>query len=420
MFKEKISKILIRLLYILFAVIVAVVLWVYVEITENEIQIGDVSNIEIEFVNREILRDRGLFIQSFTPETLTVTFEASRAELARLRATGALTAEVDVTGITSTGTHQLVYRLVYPSNVNTNAVTEIAPSATRITLTVDTVLERQIRVEADYKGGTASEHLSIGTTEFDPRFITVRGPERVVSRIRNIEVPILRENLSGTLIEDFDFVVIDDAGEILDDTLRALLEFSQDTVRVTVPITEWKDVPLVVLLHHGSSTSEQNTIWRATPETVRIEGDPVAIGNINNIILGTIDVTSFGVSTTEQFPIIIPDHLTSVSGETFASVYVEVIGLEIAFRVTSNLMVSSIPTGHQAEIQTQTLDVRIRGSHEDLIQVTPLNLRIVADLSDRSPGQQRVPARVYIDGIDADIDPVGVYFLTVTIFVDED
>jgi len=420
MFKEKLSKILIRIFYVLFAVILAVALWIYVEITENEVQIADVSNIAIEFINNDFLRDRGFFITTWTPQTLTIRFEAPRGEMARLRAAGALVAEVDVAGITTTGTHQLVYRLIYPSNVNTNVVTELGPSITRITLTVDMLLERQIQVEADYKGGLASDSLLAGTTMFDPRFITVRGPERVVSRIRHIEVPILRENLSTTLIEDFEFIVIDDAGEILDEELRALLEFSHETVRVTVPITEVKDVPLLVILHHGASTSEQNTTWRVTPETIRISGDPVAIGNFNNIVLQTIDMTNFGLSFTDQFPIIVPNHLTNESGEIIAQVYVEVIGLEIAFRITSNLQVTGVPAGHLAEIQTQSLDVRIRGQSDDLALVTPFNLRVVADLSDRNPGQQRVPARVYIDGIDADIDPVGTYFLTVNIYPDDD
>jgi len=421
MFKEKLGKVIIRILYILFAVILSVTLWVYVEITENEIQVGEVSNIEIEFVNSHILRDRGFFITSHTPQSLTVTFEAPRSEMARLRTAGALKAEVDVTSITSTGTHHLAYRLIYPSNVNTNTVVKMFASVERIELNVDTVLDRQIPVNAEYLGGTASDSLFAESAEFDPLFINVRGPERVVSRIKYLRVPIPRENLSATITEDFEFLVIDDTDNILDDELRALLEFSQDTVRVTVKITEMKDVPLTVVLAHGLSTSEHNTIVRIDPETVKISGDPVAVGNINSITLGTIDMTSFGLSTSETFPIIFPDNLTNVSGETFANVHVEVVGLEIAFLITSNFTVSSPPPGHQVEILTQTLDIRIRGHGEDLAQVTPLNLRVVAaDISDRNPGAQRVPARVYIDGTAADIDPVGTYFLSIRIFVDED
>jgi len=419
MFKEKISKIWIRILYIIFAVIVSVTLWVFIEITENEIQTENISNIEIDFINMNMLRDRGFFITSYTPETLTVRFEAPRAEIAKLRAPGALTAEVDVASITSTGTQLLVFRLVFPSNVNTNAIVETMPSTSRISLTVDMVQVRQIPVSAEYLGGTASDSL-ISETTFDPHYITVRGPERVVSRIHEIRVPVLRENLSATIADDFEFVLIDDAENVLDDSLRALLEFSQETVRVTVQITEMKDVPLDVFLSHGLSTSNQNTIVRIFPETIKISGDPIAIGNINSIQLGTIDMTDFSISTTVTFPIIIQDHFANVSGESLAEVFIDIIGLDIDFQVTSNFWPTNVPPGHEVEIITQSLDVRLRGNSEDLAQVTALNLRVVADLADRNPGTQRVPARVFIDGISADIDPVGIYFLTVRIFVEDD
>ena len=420
MLKEKVSKILIKVLYILFAVIIAITLWVYVEITENEIRVDEVPNIGIVFINMDLLRDRGFSLTSFSPDTLTIRFEAPRSEMARLATTGALTAEVDLASITSTGTHVLAYRLVYPSNVNMNTISYLGASENRIIVTVDMELARQIPVEVDYRGGTASESLLQENAEPDPLSITVRGPERIVSRIRYARVPIFRENLATTVIDDFPFILIDVDGDVIDDEDRSLLELSQETIRVTIPITEVKEIPLFVNLMHGSSTSEQNANWRAEPAYIIVSGDPIAIGNINSIQLGTIDMTDFGLTYTHTFPIIIPDHLTNISGITLATVHVDVIGLDIAFLITSNLHVTNPPPGHQVEIMTQSVDVRLRGRSEDLATVSPLNLRVVADLTDRSPGTQRVPARVYIDGIDADIDPVGSYFLTVTISVDED
>jgi len=420
MFKEKIIKISIKILYVLFAVIVAVTLWVYVEITENEIRVDEISGVGIVFINGDLLRDRGFSITSFSPETLSIRFEAPRSEMARLAVDGALTAEVDLASITSTGTQVLAYRLVYPSNVNLNTISYMGASETRITVTVDMVLDRQIPVMVRYTGGTASDAFVVENVEWDPLSILVRGPERVVSRIQYARVPIFRENLATTYIDDLEFVLIDVDGEMIDDEQRSLLELSQEIIRVTIPITEMKDIPLFINLMHGASTSDENTNWWVEPTYIKVSGDPVAIGNINSITLGTIDMTVFGLSRIEPFPIIVPDHLTNISGETLATVHVDVIGLDIAFFITSNLLVSGVPAGHQAEILTQSLDVRLRGKSDDLIHVSSLNLRVVADLTDRNPGTQRVLARVYIDGIDADIDPVGEYFLTVTISAEED
>jgi YbbR domain-containing protein len=423
MLKERISKISTKILYVIFAVVLSVIIWVYVELTINEMQIFDVPGIEFVFLNEELFRDRGFSWTSLTPETLTITFEASRQEMIRLTAAGALTAEVDLSSILSTGTTTLPYRLVYPSNVNTNAVREIGASAERVIITVDTVRSREIRVRPYYDGGTASDELFVDGIEVNPDYIVVRGPEWVVSMIQYARVQIHRENLATTYTGNLEFILIDDNGDVLDDELRDLLELIPDTVQVTVSIREIKEIPLVVNFRHGASTSEENIHWSVEPRFIVVSGDPLAIANYDNsIVLAAIDTTTFSWFFENTYRIIIPEHLTNESGETEARVNVDIIGLDIEFFVVSESSMHpvNVPSGHRVEIITQSLDVRLRGLSDNLEQITPMNIRVVTDLSDRTgPGTFRQRATVSIIGIDADVDPIGEYFLTVRIVQDE-
>jgi len=415
MFKEKLSKISTRILYILFAVVVSITLWLYVEITENDILTSDVSNVEVVFKNEDLLRDKGLLRTSVVPETLTITFEASRADINRLVTPGAVTVEVDLSAITTSGTQLLAYEINLPQGVSRNAIEIRGVSAARISVTFDRMLSRPLPVMVSYTGGTASEELFAETVEFDPQTVTVWGPEAVVSRIHHVRVPIYMENLRATYTEDLEFILIDENDEVLDESLRDSLEFSQSTIRVTVPVKEIKDVPLIVMLSHGTSTSDANTQWRVEPVSIKVSGDPEAIREINSITLGTIDMLSFGLTYAVPFPIVIPNHLSNISGEISALVHVEVFGQDIAFRSTSNLQVINTPPGHRTDILTQSLDIRLRGNNDDLALITSLNLSVVADLTGRNPGTSRIPAKIYIHGIDADIDAVGDYEITVTI-----
>ncbi|MCL2662441.1 MAG: hypothetical protein FWE83_03830 [Oscillospiraceae bacterium] len=423
MLKERFSKISTKILYVIFAVLISVTIWVYVEITVNEMQIFDVSGIEFEFLNEEIFRDRGFSITSRTPETLTITFEASRSEMLRLTAPGALIAEVDLSSVLSTGTTILPYRLVYPSNINTNSVSEIGASAARLTIAVDTVREREIRVRPYYDGGTASDDLFVDEIEVNPQYILVRGPDRVVQMIQYARVTVYRENLTTTYSENLEFILIDDNGDELDSDLRDLLELIPDTVQVTVSIREIKEIPLIVNFWHGDSTSDENTHWSVDPQFIRVSGDPVAIENYaNSILLATLDTTTFSSFFEGTYRIIIPEHLTNESGVTEARVTVDIIGLEIEFFVVpeSGMHPINIPAGHRVEIITQSLDVRLRGLRENLEQITPVNIRVVTDLSDRSgAGTFRQRAAVSIIGLETEIDPIGEYFLTVRIIQDD-
>jgi len=419
MFKERLKKISTKIFYIIFAILVSATLWIYVEITENEVQRTDIPNIEVVLRHVDILRDRGLLISSYEPEQISLTFEAARSDINRLAAPGALTVEVDLANITSAGTQRLVYDINFPTGVSVGTDAIVGRSDSRITIVIDRLLHRQIPVKVTYTGGTASGEFVAEAAEWDPQTLTVWGPEEIISRIDYARVPILRENLSTTLTEEMEFILIEENGEELSDELRSLVEFSQETILVTIPIKQIKDVVLIVELFHGESTSDANTQWYVEPREIKISGDPEAIRDFNTIRLGTIDMMRFGLTTTEAFPISIPNHITNVSGETEALVHVDVFGLDIAFRSATNFQTINVPAGYTAEVLTQSLDVRMRGTSEDLALVTPINIRIIADLSDMNPGTARVPAKIIIDGIDADIDPVGEYEITVTIAAEQ-
>jgi YbbR domain-containing protein len=415
MLRDKLSKISTKVFYIVFSLLVSIALWMYVELTENEQQQREVPGIEIVRLNADVLRDRGLLITSVTPETITLTFEGSRSDISRLTTPGAVTVEIDLANIVSAGWAQLSYVEVFPAGVNRNDVSILERSVGRVTLLVDREEARQIPVRVAYTGGTAMENLSAEPVEFDPQMITVWGPGEVISRISYVRVPILRENLASTITEDFEFLLYGEDDEELDAALRESVTFSQETIRVTIPIREIKEIPLTVELSHFAGTSAQNVSVTIDPKTIKVSGDPDTIRDLNNIMLGTIDLSRFGLTTTLPYSIIVPNHITNISGEAEAMVLVEILGLEIAYRSTSNLQVINTPPGFRAEILTQSLDVRIRGAGEDLANVTPANIRVVADIRDMGPGTARIAAKVNIDGIDADIDAVGEYLITVSI-----
>jgi len=416
MFKERLSKISTRIFYVIFALLVSVTLWLYVEITENEVIAQPIDNITVVFRNQELLHDRSLLISSWMPETLSMTIEGSRSDILRLSAPGAITAEVDLANITSVGTQPLTYQLIFPQGFNQNDINVRDISDSRITMIFDRMYERQINViVSDYTGGTASAELVAEAVEWDPKFITIRGPEEIISRINYARVPIFREYLERTYIDDLEFILINDNGEVVGEEIRELIEYSQETIRVTVPIKEYKDVVLRVDLWHGDSTSDSNTQVSISPQFITVSGDPDALREFNNIHLGNIDMLRFSLTTAQPFPIIVPNNLVNISGETSALVHVDVLGVEIAYLSTTNIQTINDPPGYRVTILTQSLDVRLRGTNEDLSLVDDMNIRVVADLADMNQGTSRVSARVIIDGIDADIDPVGEYLITVRI-----
>ena len=417
MLKEMLKKISTKAFYIVFAIVVSVVLWMYVEITENDLQTRDID-VRVVFRNEDVLNDRGLLVSNLVTENILITFEGARSEITKLTSEATVTAEVNLANIPSAGTHALDYTIVYSQGINRNAISIRGASASRVTMVIDRLLERHIDVKVNYTGGTASDDIIVLPAEFDPQVITVSGPEEVISQISHANVPILRENLSASITEDFDLVLIKMDGEELDISIHDSVSISHETIRVTIPIRLMKTVPLHVDLSQALTATQSNTTLKITPEFITVSGDPDVIRDLNQIMLGTIDMLSFGVSATRTFPIIIPNYISNVSGENEATVLVEVLGVDIAFISVTNLQVINVPPGHRAEIVTLSTDVRVRGTEADLAQILSINLRVVADLTDLGTGTTSILSRAHISGVDVDVEPVGETRIVVSIFSD--
>ena len=405
-----------RVFYMLFSLLVAVALWMYVELAENKEGKFNIKNIPIIFKNEDSLRDKGLLISSYAPETIELTFNCPSSVGVRLTSQPP-TVEVNLANITSTGYVPMTYDIIYPPGINSRLISNDPRTIYRITLMVDRESRVPVPVIVDYAGGTASDDLIADTAIFDPQTIIVSGPEEIISKIDHAYVPIIRANLSSTYTDDLEAVLIDENGDELDDSQLSNITTSNETVHVTVPIRQMKDVTLNVAFMHGAGSTDLNTNVTCEPPYIKVLGDPDAIRDFNSITLTTIDTTRFReLKNTDSFQIIIPNYLTNISGETEARVTVELLGLDIGFYSTSNLQVSNTPAGFTATILNQSVLIYVRGRKEDLNLITDnMSIRAVADLAGKELGSHQVPVKVYIDGIDADIGAVGEYRITVQI-----
>ena len=418
MLRETLSKIFSsRVFFVIFSLLAAVALWMYVEITENEELPHRLNSVPVVFINEDSLRDRGLHKASHDPQTVELEFEVSRAIATRLT-NSTVSVEVDLAGA-ALGHTAMLYNIILPSDVNRNVVNNITSrSVERISLNIDRVSVRTIPVRVEYTGGTASDDLVAQPVEFDPQTISVEGPEGVISRIDYARVPILRENLSSTYIDDLPFILIDEYGEVLDGYFIETVRTSQETIRITVPVIQIKDVPLVFHRLHGAGSTEQNTTWTVEPPFITVSGDPEALRGFNYLELGAVNMTRFSLEVTESLAIALPGHINNESGEISALVSVEVGGLAIEDFSVENLVVINTLPGHTARILSPSINVRLRGRSVDLADITAEDIRVVADLRDYGAGRERVPARVYIDGTEADIGAIGLYHFNVIITPD--
>ena len=139
------------------------------------------------------------------------------------------------------------------------------------------------------------------------------------------------------------------------------------------------------------------------------------MAGLEEISLGSIDLSNVIGTNTFTLPISLDPSLTNESGFTTANVTVTVEGLDSEVFAVSNIRTTPPPDGYTADIVTQSVLVTVRGPAEELAKIDASQLRVVADLSNvTTQGTIQVPARVYLDGTST-VGVIRNYTITVNI-----
>jgi YbbR domain-containing protein len=399
-----------RAFFIVFSILASVTIWLYVSYIENPDVSKDIRGVKIVYVHEDYVTDRGLVITNRSTDTVTLKYTGKRGAIAQLSKDN-MTVTVDLADITDKGIWQLTYTPNLPLEVSPTAVLLTSGTPSIIALTVDDLAQKEVPVKGAY--GSVAEGYTADAMEIDPNTITVYGPEQIGSQVDKAWVSVQLEDISKTVEEMMTFTLMDAAGhEVSSD----MLTFSQDTVRVHIQVNMLKELPLEVLLTPAAGADETNTIRTISPVSIKVSGDAETLEEYNKITLGTVDLGSFLVTTTETFPILLPDGVTNLTGLTSATVTLSVTGLEWEQVTTTNVQQVNLPPGYTADILTNSLDIKMRGRAEELEWVSDADIRVVADLSDlKTTGTFSVIAKVYVDGDFTSVGAIGVYKVTVSV-----
>ena len=402
-----------RILWIIISLLASLTIWIYVTGDEAEDFKTTFRNVRIEIVGEDTLRtSRGLILTDLNTSRVTVEVVGPRRMLAPLDSDD-LVAQVDVSKLTRASYTTLKYDIVYPSSVDERYISEEKKSPEYVNFNISLLTDKTIPVRGGFEGRSA-DGFTAETPVFEPSTITVTGPEAYLKDISYAWVTFGQNVVvdSSYSIET-NFTLMDEGGDAVP---TEYLSLSQDTIRATLPILQVKNVPLDVDLIEGAGATKASTKVSIEPNTVTLAGDSAILSGMNKIVLDTIDLTDFASTLTETYPIAINNEVRNVTGVTEAKVTLEVVGLETRnFRV-SNLSYINAADSTNVEILTESLDVQIRGTAEQLDQIKAESIRAVADMTDfkDSTGSYMPTVKIYVDGV-TDVGAIGSYTISVEI-----
>lgn len=401
-------------LYIIFSILMAATLWLYVRSVDDSDYTRTISNIPVTFVGEDILHANGLMVAAGTQETVDLTVQGRQSVVSLLRRDN-VTVQVDLSRIPAEGEHQRAYDIIWPSNVSTSSFDLVDRDPFYVPVTVVKRSTRPVEIKGVVNGDVA-DGFQAGEMVFQPAVIEVSGSEADVAQVAYAQVTLNLDGQRETIHEDMPYVLVGQDGEVLEtDAVSA----SPELVNVTLPVAMTKEVPLTVDFQPGGGVSgkdDAHLSYSITPKSVVLSGGETELAAYDSIDLGVIDLSKVIRSETFTLPIPIGPEVENLSGVQEATVNVSVRNLEVRSFVTENIELTA-PEDVDAVVVTKSLPVQVRGTRAALDQVLPQSIRVQVDLTDLSSvpeGQSLVLARVTLRGV-ADAGVVGEYKVSVAV-----
>ena len=406
-----------RILLMIFSVLLSFVLWLYImSITDVEGRMT-VKEVKVNLTGEESLRARKLEVIYCDPE-INLTFTGRRTDLVKLDK-NTVSVSLDLSNIISASEYRDYYSEInYPENFNGDRVKEERSPENQIHFFVDVVDTKvvPIKLNSTIKAAEGYVHK---TPEIYPPEVRITGPETILAQISSAVVWLEETDVDRTVERTMGYTLVDFEGNKVELDNYISLDCVPAEALITVPVNKTKNVGLDVELIDGGGITKDNVTVSINPETIRVEGDAAALDGLNTITLGRIDLAAISENGSQEYDIMLPNGCESLSGETRATVTIEISGAQTRSMSVTNISHSNadIPEGYEIRFITKSLTVKVRGPNNLVEAVEPFNIRVVADLEDQTltPGQMTVTADVYVDGFGSGVGAVGSYRVTLDI-----
>ena len=406
-----------RVFWMILSLLAASLLWLYVTTTEGVEVEKTLTGVKIEFLGADAMRTSSdLIVTEQDRSTVNITISGTRRVISKLTSSN-VTATVNLSDVTADGRYSVSYDVSYPSGVSANDITIVRSSADVVNFYVDKLARKTIEVKGAFTGNTAEGYLADESMVFDPMVVAISGPKKAIANVDHAFVSITREDVDRTLSYSTTYSLVDADGNVIDDSS---IQRETEEVAVTLNVLSTKEVPLdVTIIDGGGATRDANTHIEITPSSIMLAGDAAAIDSTTKLILGTINLSSFATDFSATYTIIPPNGTENMTGVTEATVTVSITGVSTkSFAVNpENIVCINVPDGYTADIITQALNVTVRAPQDVLDQISEVNLRAVADLSNLGTNASGVftpTVEIKIDGF-PEAGCVGEYKIYITL-----
>ena len=394
---------------------IAFVLWFYVITVVSPGSTDTVYDIPVVFEGETVLtEDRGMMITSFGDNMqVDLKLSGNRTDLAKVNK-GNITIKVDLSKVYDPGEHELSYSIIFPGDVPQGALTTESKYPETIKLTVEKRVKKQVEVRVNFVGSAAQNFMADTENRIlDHPTVSVSGPSSVIELIDHAKIDVDLTDRTESVSENYRYTLCDAEENPVD---VELVTTDVAEVHLDVKIQRFKQIPLQMQLTYGGGAWEDSVEVIVDPANISVSGSEMMLQDLNEIVLGSIDLSALEEDFEATYPIVLPDGITNLSERAEASVKIHFRNLAITELEATDITIINVPEGMEAELMNQVLKVRLRGPSGVMKSITPDAVKVIVDFSGKEAGSFTIKPTITVQGeAFAKVGYVGSYSVSATL-----
>ena len=394
----------------IFCVLGAFALWLYVMQTESPTYTETVAGIVVKLEGIDELSDKtGLSVYSGEGTTINVVVSGKKSIIARL-SSGDVGATVDVSKITSAGRHALPVVIDLPSGLT---LTDTVPGT--VTVYADETVSKTVPVREKLTHLELPADYKQGKIEFGFDTVTVEGPAGKVSGIAEAQVVIDMAGKTSSFSAKYPITLTDSLGAAV---TMDYLKCSSTEIDVVVPVYLTAELTVPYKFRYGIIPEDSVSVT-LTPSVLSVTGDEkdvVSETAIYPIVIDEKAITSNSYTITVTPEISSKLSLESGTGEVTVNVEIASSLITKEFKVEE---IKVTGTSAKCEPVEESVSVTLRGTKEQLEAIKDGEIYLTVDMTGYDEGNAGTvtrPATVVVESEGADgVFEVGSYSVSIKI-----
>ena len=406
---------------IIFALIIAIIVWFAISMQIFPDVTTHVSDIPIEIKATDYMERNALSVTESYADTVTVQLTGKRYEVGNLTADD-FTAKADLSAITEPGEYTVSVK-VTPLKENSCTIYDKDLS---VKIKVEKTVSRTFSVSQGTLKATADRvvppsDMKIDSITAEPSTITLTGDSTAVEAVKSVEIrSVFAGETTESVTSKGQIVFIGANGEVIENP-----DIKVDNDRFTVNITLYKQktLPLTVQFTNVPSNFDIDSLkYSIYPESLTVSSPDDSLDSQEKFEIGTIDLSQLTTKYLQKLtlPITLPEGYKNISGNTSAMVSFEnaenYTFLSYAVQ-KDNIRIVNVPENFDVEVLTNEVTVNVTGPAEEISALASKDIYATIDLmgTTLTTGLKDVTAEFTLRGTNVRSWVTGAYKVSIQV-----